>query len=110
MIIETARLTLRPDVLPDFLASFAALSPAFHSSPRCLGVELMQDDEDPCAILCLTRWRDRPAHHDAADSDAGKSFIGMVRQSVSRRPVLEFWSTADIAPGPASNGSSEQLS
>ena len=104
MITETARLTVRPDALPDLLAGFAALSPAFHSRPRCLGAELMQATEDPCSVLCVTRWRDRRAAHEAADSKAGSEFIAMVRRHVTQPPTLTFWSTPDLASESNSNG------
>ncbi len=104
MITETARLVVRPDALPDLMAGFVALSPAFHCRPRCLGVELMQATDDPCSVLCVTRWRDRQAAHEAADSDEGASFIAMVRRHVTQPPALSFWSTPDLASGSNSGG------
>lgn len=104
MITETAQLIVRADALPDLLAGFAALSPAFHSLPRCLGAELMQATEDPCSVLCVTRWHDRQAAHEAADSDEGAIFIAMIRRHVTQPPALTFWSTPDLAPALNSSG------
>ena len=64
MILEVARLDVRPGQSDAFLAAFSEARPQIEATPGFLGLELKRcvDDDSPDRFLLLVEWETVEAH------------------------------------------------
>lgn len=80
MIVRIVHMAFRPETLPPFLALFEQHRDAISGQPGCTQLQLVQDPEDPLALMTISTW-DGP---EALDAYRGSALFGEVWPATKR--------------------------
>jgi len=97
MITRIVKLQFQPEKLEAFLAHFETIKWQVAQYPRCLGMQLLQDQENPCIIFTYSRWEDETALNAYRDSELFGKVWPAIKPWFEKR--AEAWTVAERFDG-----------
>ncbi len=94
MLTRIVKMTFMKELIPSFKSIYTQVEPKIEEYEGCIGVQLVQDINDPRVFFTLSRWENEGSLEHYRNSQLFQETWSEVKKKFASRP--EAWSTKSI--------------